>query len=50
MRAFRQRFTVKDAIGSHTCSFEGVILVYVSGYSLLLPVGTVDSVEPLKVC
>jgi Na+/proline symporter len=49
---FRQKFSLEDAIGSHACSLEanmrgtnGIPL----GCPLLLPVGTVNCVQTLKV-
>jgi hypothetical protein len=52
VRVFRQKFTLEDAIGSHACSLEakrrvtnGIHL----GCSLLLPVGTGNYVQTLKV-
>jgi hypothetical protein len=49
---FRQEFTLEDAIGSHGCSLEVSMRVASGiplGCSLLLPVGTVNSVQPRKV-
>jgi hypothetical protein len=55
--AFRQKFTLEDAIGSHACSLQANTLqanMRVTngnplGCSLLLPVDTVNYVQPLKV-
>ena len=52
MRVFRQKFTLEDVIGSHACSLEVNIRVTNGiplGSPLLLPVGTVNCVQTLKV-
>jgi hypothetical protein len=52
VRGFRQKFTLEDAIGSHTCSLEANTRVTNGiplGSSLFLPVGTVNCVQTLKV-
>ena len=49
---FGKKFTLEDAIGSHACSFEANMYVTNGiplGCPLLLPVGTVNSVQTLKV-
>jgi hypothetical protein len=53
VRVFRQKVILDDAIGSHACSLEanmrltnGIPL----GSPFLLPVGTVNCVQTLKVC
>jgi hypothetical protein len=49
---FRQKFTPEDAIGSPACSLEVSIRVSNAislGCSLLLPVGTVNCVQTLKI-
>jgi hypothetical protein len=49
---FREKLALDDAIGSHACSLEAIICVTNGiplGCSLLLPVGTVNSVQTLKV-
>jgi hypothetical protein len=51
VRVFRQKFALEDAIGSHTCSLEANMRVTNGihlGCPLLLPVGTVNSVQTLK--
>jgi hypothetical protein len=51
VRVFRQKFTLEDAIGSHACSLQANMRVTNGiplGSSLLLPVGTVISVQTLK--
>jgi hypothetical protein len=52
-RAFRQTFTLEDAIGSHVCSLEANIRVTTGiplplACALLLPVGTETSVQLSK--
>jgi hypothetical protein len=51
VRAFRQKFTLEDTIGSYACSLEATTLL-TNGISfgclVLLPVGTVNSVQTLK--
>jgi hypothetical protein len=52
VRVFRQKLTLEDAIGSHTCSLEANMHVTNGipiGSSLLLPVHTVNSVQTRKV-
>jgi hypothetical protein len=52
MRVFRQKCTLEDAIGSHSCSLEANTRVTNGiplGCSLLLPVDTVNRVQTLKV-
>jgi hypothetical protein len=52
VRVFRQKFTLKDAIGSHACSLEANTRVTNGiplGSSLLLPVVAVHSVQTRKV-
>jgi hypothetical protein len=49
---FRQKFTLDDAIGSHASSLEANMRVTNGiplGFPLLLPVGTVNCVQTLKV-
>jgi hypothetical protein len=49
---FRHKFTLEDAIGSHTCSLEAnmrVINGIPLGCSLLLPVDAVNFFQTLKV-
>jgi hypothetical protein len=49
---FRQKFTLEDAIGSHARSLEvnmRVINGIPLGCPLLLPVGTVNYIQTLKV-
>jgi hypothetical protein len=49
---FRQKFTLKGAIGSHACSLQAnkrLTNDIPLGCLLLLPVGTVNSVQTLKV-
>jgi hypothetical protein len=51
-RLFRQKFTLEDAIGSRECSLEANIRVTNGiplGCPLLLPVGTVNCIQTLKV-
>ena len=52
VRVFRQNVALEDAIGSHTCSLEANMRVTNGiplGSPLLLPAGTVTSVQTLKV-
>jgi hypothetical protein len=52
VRVFRLKFTLEDAIGPHACSLEANTRVINSiplGSPLLLPVGTVNCVQTLKV-
>jgi hypothetical protein len=55
VRAFRQKSTPEDAIGSQACSLDALACVwpmaFLSGLwcSLLLPVDTVNSAQTLKV-
>jgi hypothetical protein len=52
VRVFRQEFTLEDAIGSHACSLEANMRVTNAislGRPFLLPVGTVNCVQTLKV-
>jgi hypothetical protein len=52
VRGFRQKVTLEDAIGSHSCSLEPSMPMANDiplGCSLLLTVGTVNSVQILKV-
>jgi ABC-type multidrug transport system fused ATPase/permease subunit len=52
VRVFRRNFALEDAIRSHACSLEvslRVTNVIPIGCSLLLPVGTVNSIQTLKV-
>jgi hypothetical protein len=50
--AFRHKFTLDDAIGSHACSREALLCVclipFLSGVHCFLPVGTVTSVQTRK--
>jgi len=51
VRAFRQKFTFEDAIGSHACSLQANTRVTNGiplGCLLLLPVNTVNCVQTLK--
>jgi hypothetical protein len=51
VRAFRQKCTLEDVIGSHACSLEANIRVTNGiplGSSLLLPFDTVNCVHTLK--
>jgi hypothetical protein len=51
VRVFRQKFTLEDAIGSHTCSPQANMRVtngILLECPLLLPVGTVNCVQTLK--
>jgi hypothetical protein len=48
---FRQQFALEDAIGSQACSHEASMRVANGtplGWPLLLPVGTVNSVQTRK--
>jgi hypothetical protein len=52
VRVLRQKFTLEDAISSQACSLEAKMRVANNmplGNTLLLPVGTVNSVQTLKV-
>jgi SpoVK/Ycf46/Vps4 family AAA+-type ATPase len=52
VRVFEQDFALEDAIGSHACSLDANMRVtngIPRGSPLLLPVGTVNYVETLKV-
>jgi hypothetical protein len=52
VRVFEQNLALEDAIGSHACSLEANIHVTNDiplGSPLLLPIGTVNCVQTLKV-
>jgi hypothetical protein len=52
VRSSQHQFTLEDAIGSHACSLDALACVRPNaipfGVEILLPVGTVHSVQALK--